>query len=115
MNLCRVTGDVVSTVKNPKLHGHKLLLVQPVELDGRTPRGASFLALERVHAGVGDLVLVLQEGGGVRILYADDTIPAEAVVIAVVDDLEVHDWDGLAGASTLEHRLKERSGDAASA
>ena len=48
MNLCLVTGDVVSTVKNERLVGHKILTVQPVDPDGKTPRGSSFLAVDLV-------------------------------------------------------------------
>ena len=102
MNLCRVTGDVVSTVKNEKLRGHRIMVVQPVELDGRTPKGSSFLGLDRVGAGVGDLVFVLQEGGGIRILYGDDQIPLAVAIIAIVDELEHVDPATLVGTSTLE-------------
>lgn len=102
MKLCRVTGDLYSTVKNPKLNAQRLLCVQPVELDGVTPTGASFVAADVAQAGVSDLVLTIQEGGGVRIMFNDDQTPIEAVVVAVVDDLEVLDWDGLVGVSTLE-------------
>ena len=83
MILCRVTGDVVSTVKNEKLAGNKMLVLQPVELDGRTPKGDAFLALDVVQAGVSDLVLALWEGSGTRLIFQDEHIPLAAVVIAV--------------------------------
>jgi microcompartment protein CcmK/EutM len=107
MKLCRVTGNIVSTVKNEKLQGKRLMCVQEVELDGTTPKGASFIAVDRSQAGISDLVLTIQEGGGCRILYNDKQTPIMAVIVAVVDDLEVHDWDGLVGASTYEHALAE--------
>lgn len=102
MMLCRVTGDVVSTIKNPKLAGHKILICQPVELDGVTPQGPSFLALDRVQAGVSDLVLTLKEGGGVRIIFEDKEIPLAAVITAVVDEVAVNDEQALVGSSVLE-------------
>lgn len=103
MNLCRVTGDVVSTVKNEKLVGRRLLNVQPVDLDCQTPKGASFLAVDLVGAGVGDLVLTITEGGGVRIVLQDDQIPLSSVITAIVDDFEVTaDESALIGQSTLE-------------
>ena len=102
MRFCRVTGDIVSTVKNEKLHAKRLMCVQPVDLDGRTPIGASFIAVDRVGAGVSDLVLTVQEGGGCRILYNDKQTPIEAIIVAVVDELEVHDEGPLVGVSTLE-------------
>lgn len=103
MNLCRVTGDVVSTVKNERLVGHKILTVQPVDPDGKTPRGSSFLAVDLVGAGISDLVLTITEGGGVRIHLGDDQIPLSSVITAIVDDLEVEaDESSLIGRSTLE-------------
>ncbi len=89
MILCRVVGDVVSTVKNEHLHGKKLLLVQPVDLDTRSPAGATLIAVDHVQAGDGDLVLVNKEGGSARLMLADDHTPVQAVIVAVVDDLEV--------------------------
>lgn len=103
MILCRVTGDVVSTVRHEKLAGRRLLLCQPVQLDAKTPQGGSFMAVDVAQAGTGDLVLVIREGSGARLIFQDDKIPLEAVVVAVVDDLEVHAWEGLVGRSTLEH------------
>ncbi len=106
MNLCRVTGDVVSTVKNEKLCGHRILCVQPVELDAKTPRGSSFLAIDLVGAGVSDLVLTITEGGGVRIHFGDDHIPLSSVITAIVDDLDVvADESSLVGTSVLEQAL----------
>jgi Carbon dioxide concentrating mechanism/carboxysome shell protein len=110
VNLCRITGTIVSTVKNPRIVGSKILIAQPVDLDCVTPRGASLLVTDRgvVQAGVGDLVLTIKEGGGVRILYDDKTTPVEAVVVAVVDELDVpHSWEALVGSSTLEHARNE--------
>lgn len=100
--LCRVTGNVVSTVKNEKLTGHKILVCQPVDTDGRTARGPSFLALDLVQAGISDLVLTLKEGGGVRIIFEDDQIPLAAVITAVVDELALSDEPSLVGSSVLE-------------
>lgn len=103
MNLCRVVGSVVSTVKNEKLVGRKLLTVQPVDLDGRTAKGSSFIAVDLVGAGVSDLVLTITEGGGVRIHLQDDRTPFASVITAIVDDLErVADEASLVGQSTLE-------------
>jgi ethanolamine utilization protein EutN len=108
MNLCRVVGDVVSTVKNEKLVGLKLLTVQPVDPDGRTAKGSSFIAVDLVGAGVSDLVLTITEGGGVRIHFQDDGIPLSSVITAIVDDLElVADEGSLLGGSVLEHNRAE--------
>ena len=113
MNLCRVTGDVVSTVKNEKPVGYRILCVQPVELDCKTPRGPSFLAIDLVQAGVSDLVLTITEGGGVRIVLQDDGIPLSSVITAIVDDLDVvADESSLVGTSVLEHARAAEAGGA---
>jgi ethanolamine utilization protein EutN len=111
--LCRVTGDVVSTVKSPKLAGHRLLICQPVDLDARTPKSPSFLAVDSLRsAGVSDLVLCIREGSGARLIFQDEQIPVEAVIVGIVDDLEVvPDEAKLLGQSALEQA--RASGDIA--
>ena len=88
MILARVTGTVVATRKDPHLEGNRILIVDPLDLQGRTS-GAPILALDRVDAGEGDEVLVNREGGGARILFGDDGIPVQAVVVAIVDRWQV--------------------------
>jgi microcompartment protein CcmK/EutM len=102
--LCRVTGDVVSTMKSPKLAGHRLLICQPVELDARTARAPSFIAIDALtSAGPSDLVLCIREGSGARLIFDDEKIPVEAVIVAIVDELEVApDEAALMGTSQLE-------------
>ena len=93
MILCRVVGDVVAPVKNSRLDGEKLLLCQPVDLADQPKGQASLIALDRVQAGEGDLVLVNKEGGGARIIYKDEQTPIQAVIVAVVDDFFVDRGD----------------------
>ena len=88
MLICRVVGDVVSTVKNRHLEGEKLLIVQPVDLDCETEKGASLIALDRVDAGPNDLVLVNREGGGARMILGKPQIPVQAVIVAVIDAID---------------------------
>ena len=88
MIFCRVVGTIFAPVKNDRLEGEKLLLCQPVDLDDR-PTGSSFLAIDRVQAGEGDLVLTNKEGGGARIVYADPKNPIQQMVVAVVDGFDV--------------------------
>ena len=89
MLICRVVGDVVATIKNEHLRGHKLLLVQPVDLDGVTEKGETMIALDKVDAGAHDLVLVNREGGAARMLLGDPKIPVQAVIVGVIDALHV--------------------------
>lgn len=88
MILAKVVGDVYATVKNPHFEGQKILVVQPLEPD-LTPKGPTLLALDRVDAGVDDIVLVNKEGGSARIIFQNPNIPVQAVIVAVVDNLDV--------------------------
>ena len=87
MIICRVTGSVVSTHKNEHLHGHKIMVVQPVDLE-KNHIGSDMLALDEVSAGVGDLVLVMREGGSARIVFGQKKLPVQAVIVGVIDDYD---------------------------
>ena len=88
MRLCRVIGNVVSTVKHPAYSGQILLLVQPIDENGGDV-GSSFVAIDRVQAGPGDFVVVLTEGNGVRqILQMGDVVPIRSLVVGVVDRVD---------------------------
>lgn len=88
MRLARVRGTVVSTIKHPTYAGHKLLLCQPVDWRGEA-RGPQVVAVDRVQAGVGDLVLVMSEGNGVRQILGADAGPIRSLVVGVVDHTEI--------------------------
>jgi ethanolamine utilization protein EutN len=87
MKLCRVIGPVVSTVKHPTYLGTKLLAVQPVDAED-VPTEDSFLAVDRVQAGEGDLVLIMSEGNGVRQLYGMELLPIRSIIVAIVDEVD---------------------------
>ena len=88
MYLARVVGDVVSTHKNERLEGKKLLLVRRLTLEDR-PEGVEVIALDVVDAGVGDKVLVVQEGSSARKIFEDPRIPVQAVIVGVVDRVDI--------------------------
>jgi ethanolamine utilization protein EutN len=88
MTLGRVVGNVVSTQKNGKLEGAKLLLVQPVDPEGRN-RGATVLAIDGVDAGVGDRVLLIQDGRSAQLVLGRGIAAVDAAVIGVVDSVEL--------------------------
>ena len=89
MQLARVTGNVVSTRKNAKLAGAKLLLVQPVDAMGQA-FGSPLLAVDAAQAGIGDRVLVVLEGRAAVSALRRRTAPVDAAVIGVVDEID-HD------------------------
>ncbi len=88
MYLARVVGDVVSTHKSERLEGKTLLLVQRLSLEDR-PEGAEVIALDVVDAGMGDKVLVVQEGSSARKIFEDPRIPVQAVIVGVVDRVDI--------------------------
>lgn len=93
-----VCGNVVATRKHDKLAGRALLLVQPLSLTGE-PAGDEVLALDTVGAGVGDRVLVVIEGRSTSQAIAVRSAPANAAIVAIVDELDL-DASVLASGST---------------
>ena len=83
-----MVGDVVSTHKNDRLTGKKLLLVRRLALDMQ-PEGAEVIAVDVVDAGVGDRVLVVQEGSSARKIFDDPWIPVQAVIVGVLDRVDI--------------------------
>jgi len=88
MILCKVTGTIVATQKKEQLKDKKILIVQPITLDGKA-LGRDLLALDTVDAGVGDTVLVMQEGQSAAQILKRTDVPVHSMIVAVVDGLEV--------------------------
>jgi ethanolamine utilization protein EutN len=88
MYLGRVKGTVVSTVKHKLFEGRKLMLVARLNLDG-SESAAYDLCLDDVQAGVGDVVVVLDEGSSARqIIGVRGTGPARAIIVGIVEAVE---------------------------
>ncbi|HEY0479560.1 MAG TPA: EutN/CcmL family microcompartment protein [Kofleriaceae bacterium] len=88
MRYCRVVAPMWATVKHPAFAGRTLLVVQPLDEHGGDA-GASFVAVDHVQAGVGDKVVVLTEGNGVRqILKTGDVVPIRSIIVGIVDHVE---------------------------
>jgi ethanolamine utilization protein EutN len=88
MQICRVVGNVVATQKNRKLEGAKLMLVQPLGLDG-APRGTALLAIDSVGAGIGERVLVVIEGKAAGQALGRKAAAVDAAIVGVVDAVEL--------------------------
>jgi ethanolamine utilization protein EutN len=88
MLLGRVVGTVVATQKNAQLEGSKLLLVQPLDLEGRE-QGATVLAIDGVDAGEGDRVLLIQDGRSAQLVLGRGVAAVDAAVIGVVDEVQL--------------------------
>jgi ethanolamine utilization protein EutN len=88
MRLCRVEGSVVGTAHHPMFDGRKLLIVQPLD-DKGAMQGDSFLAVDTVQAGPGDIVIVNSEGNGSRqILKTGPQTPIRSLIVGVVDRVD---------------------------
>lgn len=87
MHIADVVGTVVSTQKNRKLEGAKLLLVQPVDVDG-TARGTTLLAVDAVGAGVGERVLVVIEGKAAGDALGRKGAAVDAAIVGIIDAIE---------------------------
>ena len=88
MVIGRVLGNLVSTQKNRKLEGTKLLLVQPLDLEG-APRGATVIAIDSVNAGVGDRVLLVLDGKAAMAALDRGLAAVDAAVVGVIDAVDV--------------------------
>ncbi len=86
----RVIGNMVSTVKHPTYNGRSVMIVQPLD-EHNNDEGESFLAVDNAQAGVGDKVLVLSEGGGIRQILGIQALPIRRLIIGIVDSINVAD------------------------
>jgi microcompartment protein CcmK/EutM len=88
MFLAEVLGTVVSPVQHPVLDKERLLLVRVLRPDG-SPAGKTRIALDRAGAGVGERVLVVDEGNAGRQLVGRKDAPVKTVIVGVVDYVEL--------------------------
>jgi microcompartment protein CcmK/EutM len=87
MLIARVVGTTVSTIKDEKLTGRKLLIVRQTDEHGELV-GKPYVAIDTVDAGVGDLVLTASGSSARQTAITKDT-PVDAVIMAMIDSLEV--------------------------
>src|SRR5262245_30439765 len=97
MFLADVVGTVVSPVQIPILDGEKLLLLRPIGPDGKG-RGRARIAIDRAQAGVGDRVVVVDEGNSARQIFDEPQGAVKTVIVGVVDYVD------LGGKIVYDHR-----------
>lgn len=92
MYIGTVVATVTATVKHPTFDGHKLLLVEMQTPEGR-PTPKYDICVDSVQAGVGDRVLVMDEGSGAKQILGQRAEPGQgavrAVIVGIVDDIEI--------------------------
>ena len=89
MFLARVVGNVVATVKNSSLNGKKILIVQPIDKNGKD-QGAKMLALDSVGSGAGETVYCCR-GREASFPWLPEEVATETTIIAIVDHVNVQD------------------------
>jgi ethanolamine utilization protein EutN len=88
MKFGRVAGTVVSTISHPIFDGRRLLMCDLLDVAG-DDTGGYLICVDSVDAGVGDTVLILDEGNGARQVVGDPSAPLRSVVVGIVDELIV--------------------------
>ena len=85
MYLARIIGTATATMKHPSLVGARLLVVQPLMADRRSPDGDPQIAVDTVAAAVGDTVVITSDGRLLREILKSDATPARWSTIGLVD------------------------------
>ncbi len=105
MKIARVIGSLVATVKHPDHAGDKLMLVSPVGRGWRKIDSA-FIAIDAAQAGIGDYVLVVEEGKSARQVLGSENAPCEAIIVGVIDYAQVNGKRMTLGAPADEDAKK---------
>jgi microcompartment protein CcmK/EutM len=87
MLIAKIIGTTVSTIKDEKLTGRKLLILRQTDETG-APYGKPYVAVDTLDAGIGDLVLTAHGSSGRQTSLTSNS-PVDAVIMAVIDHLEV--------------------------
>ncbi|MFT3894026.1 MAG: EutN/CcmL family microcompartment protein [Anaerolineales bacterium] len=92
MILGKVVGTIVTTISHPHYKNRRLLVVQPLIMDGETPAPEDdFIALDNTQAGIGDTVLVNREGNGARQVLKNPDAAVISVIVGIVDSVYLGD------------------------
>ncbi|MBI3794859.1 MAG: EutN/CcmL family microcompartment protein [Nitrospinae bacterium] len=88
MKICKVVGNITTSLQEPIYDGVKIMIVQPLGPDQK-PQGETFLSCDFVQAGPGDLVLVETEGNAARQLFNNQNAPVHSVIVGIVDEVRM--------------------------
>jgi ethanolamine utilization protein EutN len=93
MFLGRITGSIVSTQKADEMVGQKLLVVEPLRVDEKDqsslqPTGRTFIVVDTVGAGEGEVVFCVQ-GSSARFMPETKTLPIDAAIVGIVDSVDI--------------------------
>lgn len=85
MKIARVAGTVVSPISHPFFEGQRLLLCDLLDADGEP--GGYLIAVDVVDAGVGERVLICDEGTSARQIFGVETGPIRSVIVGIIDEI----------------------------
>ena len=86
MQIGLVIGTATATVKHPSLEGWKMLIVQFLAADSKSPDGDPLLAVDALGAGVGERVMLTSDGASTRELMKSETTPVRWTVLGICDE-----------------------------
>jgi len=86
MILGKVSGTIHSTINHSFYDGKRLLVVDKLNPD-ETPTGKYLICIDSVDAGVGDTVLMLDEGNGARQIVGDSSAPLRSIIVGIIDEI----------------------------
>jgi len=86
--LGKVKGEIYSTINHPFYDGKRLLVVDRISPDGQST-GKYVIAIDSVDSGVGDTVLIIDEGNSARQIVDDISAPLRSIIIGIVDEVNV--------------------------
>jgi ethanolamine utilization protein EutN len=88
MLIGKVTGNIAATIKHPVYKGQRLLNVAILTPE-QQPTGEAVVAIDSVDAGVGDLVLITQEGRSAMAVVGQTEVPVRTVIVAIIDHIDL--------------------------
>ena len=88
MKIARVIGSVESVIKHPTYANTKMLVVQPLD-DQLKPKGRTHPAIDTVGAGIGEIVLVTEEGKAARERLGQKNVPMRTLIVGIIDSVDV--------------------------
>ncbi len=91
MFLGKVSGNVVSTHKNKFLISQKLLIINQIDFEGNIISNKDIIAIDLIDAGIGDKVIVVQEGDAIQQVLGHGNAPVNTMIIALIDNVEIRE------------------------
>ncbi len=88
MLIGKVTGNIAATIKHSVYKNQRLLNVA-ILTPQQAPTGESVVAIDSVDAGVGDLVLITQEGRSAMAVVGQSEVPVRTVIVAIIDHIDI--------------------------